>query len=129
MNASWSWLYGAGYFVVAFAVIWSGLEEASPSWVVALVVTALVLGVALTLGMPFLAPPLAIRALERREHVRDLGRARFAVLDPVSLPDDAPSQAAGWTARGRTPSTSASEGSGFRWLVSIRPGRDDLAPS
>ena len=87
VNASWSWLYGAGYFVVAFAVTWLGLEAASPAWVVALVVTALVLGVALTLGMPLVAPPLAIRGLERREHERDAGRPRFVVLDPVPVPE------------------------------------------
>jgi hypothetical protein len=130
VNASWAWLYGAGYFVIAFAVIWLGLEPGSPAWVVALVVTALVLGAALTIGMPFLAPPLAIRALERGEHVRDVGRTRFAVLDPVEVaPEDDADQAAVWTARRSYAVDLAERGVGFRWLVSIRPGRDAVAPS
>jgi patatin-related protein len=160
VNASWSWLYGAGYFVVAFAVTWLGLEAASPAWVVALVVTALVLGVALTLGMPLVAPPLAIRGLERREHERDAGRPRFVVLDALPVPVAVPvpdgasgadagaraggagavgagdgarvvgaEQLAAWTARRSYAVDLAERGVGFRWLVSIRPGRDDLAPS
>lgn len=130
VNASWSWLYGAGYFVVAFTVTWFGLAADSPPWVVALVVTALVLGVALTVGMPLLAPPLAVRALERREHVRDVGRTRFAVLDPVEVaPDGDAEQAAVWTARRSYAVDLAERGVAFRWLVSVRPGRDALAPS
>ena len=130
VNASWAWLYGTGYFVIALGVIWLGLEPTSPAWVVALVVTALVLGVALTIGMPFLAPPLAIRALERGEHVRDVGRTRFAVLDPVDVaPDGDAEQVAVWTARRSYAVDLAERGVGFRWLVSIRPGRDAVAPS
>ncbi len=130
VNASWAWLYGAGYFVVALGVTWFGLSATSPPWLVALVVTALVLGVALTLGMPFLAPPLAIRALERREFARDAGRARFAVLDPVEVaPGGDAEEAAVWTARRSYAVDLSERGVGFRWLVSVRPGRDAVAPS
>jgi len=128
VNASWAWLYGAGYFVIAFGVVWLGLEPESPVWVVALVVTALVLGAALTIGMPFLAPPLAIRALERREHVRDVGRTRFAVLDPVEVaPDGGPGQAAVWAARRSYAVDRGGRGVGFRWRVPKRPGRRAVA--
>ena len=130
VNASWSWLYGAGYFIVAFGVTWFGLAGDSPPWLVALVVTALALGVALTVGMPLLAPPLAIRALERREHVRDLGRSRFAVLDPVQAADGQDvDEVERWTARRSYAVDLTERGVGYRWLVSKDPGRDALAPS
>jgi hypothetical protein len=130
VNASWAWLYGAGYFVVAFAVIWFGLAADSPAWVVALVVTALVLGFALTIGMPFLAPPMAIRTLERGEHLRDAGRPRFAVLDPVEVADGRSADEVDvWTTRRSYAVDLSERGVGFRWLVSVRPGRDDRVPS
>jgi len=130
VNASWAWLYGAGYFVIAFAVTWFGLAGDSEPWLVALVVTALVLGVALTLGMPLLAPPLAIRSLERREHVRDLGRSRFAVLDPVEAAEGQDAeQVELWTARRSYAVDLTERGVGYRWLVSKDAGRDAVAPS
>ena len=93
-------------------------------------VTALVLGVALTLGMPLLAPPLAIRSLERREHVRDLGRSRFAVLDPVEAAEGQDAeQVELWTARRSYAVDLTERGVGYRWLVSKDAGRDAVAPS
>jgi hypothetical protein len=130
VNASWAWLYGAGYFAVGLGVTWWALTTSSPPWLVALVVTALVLGVVLTIGMPFLAPPLAIRALERRELVRDRGRVRFAVADPAEVGEGRTAEeVAAWTARRSYAVDLSERGVGYRWLVSKQPGRDAVAPS
>ena len=58
------------------------------------------------------------------------GGRRFAVLDPVEVaPDGDAEQVAVWTARRSYAVDLAERGVGFRWLVSIRPGRDAVAPS
>ncbi|GAA4403677.1 hypothetical protein GCM10023168_15410 [Fodinibacter luteus] len=134
VNASWAVLYGAGYFVIAIAVVWSALagEGETRSWLVALVVTALVLGVALGLLYPLVAPLLALRGLERRELARDLERTgvRYAVADPVVLDDDSQREAyALATARRSYAVDLAERGVAYRWLVSTAPGIDGRRPS
>ena len=86
INASWAVLYGAGYFTIAIVVLSTAVERGDTrEWLVALVVTAIVLGVGLGLLYPVLAPLAALRSMERREVVRDgqRGGTRFVVADPV----------------------------------------------
>ena len=134
INGSWAVLYGAVYFVIALVVVWAVLEPGeSRSWLVALVVTALVLGVGLGLAYPVVAPILALRALERREVVRDRERAgvRFVVADPVVL--DADHQGDPATDERATAERSfavdlAERGVAYRWLVSASAGADGRQP-
>ncbi len=133
INASWAVLYGTGYFVIALVAIWAGLDPGpSPAWLVALVVTSLVLGVALGLFYPFVAPVLALRAVERRELGRDLERAgrRFVVADPVPPADPGSTGAGELATASRSYAVDLAErGVGHRWLVSVSPGADGRSPS
>jgi hypothetical protein len=124
INASWAVLYGAGYFTIAIVVLSTAVERGDTrEWLVALVVTAIVLGVGLGLLYPVLAPLAALRSMERREVVRDgqRGGTRFVVADPVGSDVD--------TARRSYAVDLAERGVAYRWLVSSKPGADGRAPS
>ncbi len=129
-------LYGAGYFTIALVVVSSAVNrDEDRAWLVALVVTALVLGVGLGLLYPVFAPLASLRALEKREVVRDGERAgvRFVVADPVVL--DEPAEAgdaaryAVATAQRSYAVDLAERGVAYRWLVSAKPGVDGQQPS
>ncbi|MEO5608209.1 MAG: patatin-like protein [Ornithinibacter sp.] len=122
-EAGWAVLYGAGYFAIAGVVAARTDPDAgAPLWQHALVAAAMVLGVALTLALPLLAPLRAINAVEGREAVRDREVARF-----VGVADDGADPTA--TARRVYAEDLVDRGVGYRWLVSDSVGADGRAPS
>lgn len=128
VNASWAVLYGAGYLVLGLGATWLGLDRSAPAWLVALVVTALLLGVGLGLLAPVLAPLRVMRELERAEVQRDRQVARFVVGDPLVEPGRDAALLARWTASRSYAVDLAERGVGYRWVVSREPGPDRRAP-
>ncbi|HSO64231.1 MAG TPA: patatin-like protein [Ornithinibacter sp.] len=122
-EAGWAVLYGAGYFVIAGVTAARTVPgTGAPLWQHALVVSAALLGLVLTLVLPLVAPHRALRAVEEREAVRDRDVARFTVegsdgVDPLA------------TARRAYAHDLVNRGVAFRWLVSDAAGQDGLTPS
>ncbi len=122
-EAGWAVLYGAGYFVIAGVTASRTLpDDGAPLWQHALVASAALLGIALTVALPLLSPLRAIRAAEAHEAVRDREVARLTV-EPVAGADTAATAARAYA------EDLVDRGVGYRWLVSGTAGADGRAPS
>ncbi len=122
-SAGWAVLYGAMYLALAAFLVWDPMSWQETRWGAALLAVSIVLGVALALVFPLVAPFVALRRMEGREIVR----AR--TVGPLLPPGD--------TDQGGTRSRHqrafavdlVARGVAYRWLVSDTPAGDGGPPS